>query len=84
LKTAQPLIHQLTLSNTISNNKLIPEAKSSTAIFSASLSEAELPQNWHAAAQNWMLNATKFTQEHSKPQQRPNHLNAQQVKTMLN
>ena len=33
-------------------------------------------QNWHAAAQNWMLNATKFTQEHSKPQQRANHLNA--------
>ena len=33
-------------------------------------------QNWHAAAQNWMLNATKFTQEQTKPQQRPSHLNA--------
>ena len=33
-------------------------------------------QNWNAAAENWMLNANKFSKEPEKPLQRVNQLNA--------
>ena len=33
-------------------------------------------QNWNAAAENWMLNANKFSKEPEKPLQRVNQINA--------